>query len=190
MVHAADTNGLLVIAQVRPISVIFTIPEDQLPPVLKRFRAGVSLPVEALNRDMSAKLADGHLATIDNEIDQNTGTLKLRAKFENRSENLFPNQFVNARMLVEVKQGVTLVPTPAIQRNSQTTFVYLVNHDHSVSIRNVVVGTIEGEQAEVVSGLQAGDIVVTSGVDKLEEGTKVNPQIANPHGGESKRAAK
>jgi multidrug efflux system membrane fusion protein len=179
IVHATDTNGLSVVAQVRPISVIFTISEDQLLPVLQKFWAGERMPVEALNRDMKTKLADGHLATVDNEIDQTTGTLKLRANFANKDENLFPNQFVNARMLVEVKHSVTLVPTPAIQRNSQTTFVYLVDRDnHTVSIRNVVVGTVEGEQAEIVSGLIPGDIVVTSGVDKLREGTWVTPQIS------------
>jgi multidrug efflux system membrane fusion protein len=177
IVHATDTNGLMVIAQVKPISVIFTIPEDQLPPVLQRFWAGGRLPVEALNRDMKTKLADGHLATVDNEIDQTTGTLKLRANFENQSETLFPNQFINARLQVEVKHLITLIPTPAIQRSSQTTFVYLVNRDDTVSIRNVVVGTIEGEQAEIVSGLNPGDVVVTSGLDKLREGTKVAPQI-------------
>ena len=182
IVHAADTNGLMVITQIEPISVIFTISEDQLPPVLKRFRAGQRLRVDAYDRDLRKKLSQGTLATMDNQIDQTTGTLKLRAIFDNKDDALFPNQFVNARLLVEEKQGVTLVPTAAIQRNSQKTFVYLVKPDQTVTVRNVTLGTTEGNEAEVVSGLAPGDVVVTTGVDKLQEGSKVNAQVTDGNG--------
>ncbi len=173
IVHTTDTNGLLVITQIEPISVIFTIAEDQLPEVLRRTRAGQRLRVDAYDRTLNTKLAQGVLATIDNEIDQTTGTVKLRGNFENRGDELFPNQFVNARLLVEVKQGVTLVHSATIQRNSQTTYVFLVKPDSTVTVRPVTVGTTEGEFTEVVSGLQPGDTVVMTGVDKLQEGTKV-----------------
>ncbi len=179
IVHAADTNGLMVITQIEPISVIFTISEDQLPPVIKRFRAGERLGVDAYDRDLKKKLSHGTLATMDNQIDQTTGTLKLRAIFDNKDDALFPNQFVNARLLVEEKQGVTLVPTAAIQRNSQKTYVYLVKPDQTVTVRNVTLGTTEGDEAEVASGLVPGDVVVTTGVDKLQEGSKVNAQVTD-----------
>jgi len=179
IVHAADTNGLMVIAQIEPISVIFTISEDQLPPVIKRFRAGERLQVDAYDRDLKKKLSHGTLATMDNQIDQTTGTLKLRAIFDNKDDALFPNQFVNARLLVEEKHGVTLVPTAAIQRNSQKTYVYLVKPDQTVTVRSVTLGTTEGDEAEVVSGLVPGDVAVTTGVDKLQEGSKVNAQVTD-----------
>jgi len=177
IVHAADTNGLMVITQIEPISVIFTISEDQLPPVIKRFRTGERLRVDAYDRDLKKKLSQGVLTTMDNQIDQTTGTLKLRALFDNKDDALFPNQFVNARLLVQEKHGVTLVPTAAIQRNAQATFVYLVKADQTVTVRNVTVGTTEGDETEIVSGLAAGDVAVTTGVDKLQEGSKVNAQV-------------
>src|SRR5579863_1407254 len=173
IVHAADANGLLVITQIQPISVIFTIGEDQLPAVLKRFNAGQRLQVEAYDRAMTRKLAQGTLTTIDNQIDPTTATLKLRATFENTDKGLFPNQMINARLLVEQKHGVTLIPTATIQRNSQTTYVYLVKPDSSVTVRNVVLGTTEGNDSEIVSGLVPGDVIVMTGVDKLQEGSKV-----------------
>jgi multidrug efflux system membrane fusion protein len=178
IVHAADTNGMLVITQVQPISVIFTLPEEQLQPVLERFNAGARLTVDALNRSMTETIAQGRLTTIDNQIDPTTGTLKMRADFDNSKNELFPNEFVNARVLVQRKQGVTLVPNAAIQRNQQTTFVYLVKPDHTVAIRDVTVGTVQSDETEVTSGLVPGDIVVTTGVDKLQEGSKVVPHIA------------
>ena len=185
IVHTTDTNGLMVIAQIEPITVIFTISEDQLPPVMKRFHAGQTLQVDAFDREIKTKLAQGKLLTMDNQIDPTTGTLKLRAIFDNKNDALFPNQFVNARLLVQEKQGVTLVPTAAIQRSSQTTFVYLVKPDQTVTVRNVTLGTTEDDQAEIVSGLSPGDVVVTTGVDKLQEGSKVNAQIVggNPPSG-------
>ena len=179
IVHTTDTNGLMVIAQIEPISVIFTISEDQVPLVLKRFRAGERLQVDAYDRDMKTKLSQGRLLTLDNQIDPTTGTLKLRAIFDNKDGALFPNQFVNARLLVEEKHGVTLVPTAAIQRNSRTAFVYVVKPDQTVTIRTVTLGTTEDDEAQIVSGLSAGEVVVTTGVDKLQEGSKVNPHISD-----------
>ncbi|MGA3211233.1 MAG: MdtA/MuxA family multidrug efflux RND transporter periplasmic adaptor subunit [Terriglobales bacterium] len=187
IVHAADANGLLVITQIEPITVIFTISEDQLPPVLKKVRAGEPLLVEAYDRDMKRKLAQGKLMTLDNQIDPSTGTVKLRAMFDNKDGALFPNQFVNARLLVDEKHDVTLVPTAGVQRNSQSTYSYVVKSDKSecaaghacgtVTVKQVALGTTEANQAEVVSGLSPGDVVVTAGVDKLQEGTHVNAQI-------------
>jgi multidrug efflux system membrane fusion protein len=177
IVHATDTNGLLVITQVQPISVIFTIAEDQLQPVLKKMRSGQQLKVEAWDRELTNKISTGYLATHDNQIDQTTGTLKLRAMFDNKDDSLFPNQFVNARMLVEQKNGVTLVPGAAVQRNSQNIFVYIVKPDQTVTVKAVTVGTTEGDQAEITSGVKPGDVVVTDGVDKLQEGTRVNAKI-------------
>jgi multidrug efflux system membrane fusion protein len=177
IVHAADTNGMIVITQIQPISVIFTIAEDQLPPILQKIRAGQKLPVEAWDRELKNKLATGSLATIDNLIDQTTGTLKLRAIFDNENRSLFPNQFVNARLLQQEKTGVTLLPSAAIQRNTNDTYVYLIKPDNTVTIRNIKVGTTEGDQSEITSGLVPGDKVVMTGVDKLQEGSKVVPTM-------------
>ena len=178
IVHASDTNGLLVITQLQPISVIFTISEDQLPAVLQKVRAGQRLEVDAYDKAMTAKIAQGSLTTLDNQIDQSTGTLRLRATFDNRDHALFPNQFVNARLLVQEKRGVTLLQNAAVQRNTQTTYVYLVKPDNTVTIRQVEVGTTEGDESEITSGLAPGDMVVMTGVDKLQEGSKVSPHVA------------
>jgi multidrug efflux system membrane fusion protein len=177
IIHASDANGLLVITQIQPISVIFTIAEDQLPAVLQKMRAGQRLKVAAYNRDMKTKIAEGSLTTVYNQIDQSTGTVRLRATFDNKDNALFPNQFVNARLLVEEKRGVTLVPTAAVQRNSQMTYVYVVKPDSTVTVRQVSLGTTEGDQSEVTSGLSPGDIVVMTGVDKLQEGSKVSAHM-------------
>jgi membrane fusion protein, multidrug efflux system len=182
IVLAAANTPLLVITQIEPITVIFTISEDQLPSVLQRFRAGQKLEVDAYDRNLKKKLSQGYLLTMDNQIDQTTGTLKLRAIFDNKDDALFPNQFVNARLLVEEKKGVTLIPTAAIQRSSQNTYVYLVKPDQTVTVRNVTLGTTEGDVTEVVSGLAPGDVAVTTGVDKLQEGTKVSAQITDGAG--------
>ena len=177
-VTANDSTGLVVITQVQPISVIFPLGEDQLPPILARMRAGARLKVEAFDREMKTRLAQGWLETLDNQIDPTTGTVKFRANFDNRDGTLFPNQFVNARLLVEEKQGVTLIPTAAVQRNSQTTYVYLIKPDSSVTVRNITLGTSEGDDSEVTSGLVPNDQVVMTGVDKLQEGSKV--RVAKP----------
>jgi multidrug efflux system membrane fusion protein len=178
IVLTAGNTPLMVLTQIEPISVIFTIAEDQVPAVVKKFRAGQRLQVDAYDRDLKKKLSQGYLLTLDNQIDQTTGTLKLRAIFDNKDDALFPNQFVNARLLVEEKHGVTLVPTAAIQRGTQRTFVYLVKPDNTVTVRDVTLGTTEGDNVEVVSGLVPGDVVVTTGVDKLQEGSKVNAQVS------------
>ena len=176
IVHASDTNGLLVITQIQPISVIFPIAEDQLPDVLRKIRAGERLGVDAYDREKK-KLATGWLTTLDNQIDPTTATVKIRATFDNKDNALFPNQFVNARLLVEEKHGVTLVHTAAVQRNSQTTYVFLVKPDSTVTVRPITIGTTEGDDAEVSSGLSPGDVVVMTGVDKLQEGSKVRVQM-------------
>ena len=178
IVHAADPNGMLVITQIQPISVLFTLAEDQLPVVLRKL-ASQKLTVDAYDREMKNKLAQGQLAAIDNQIDQTTGTLKLRATFDNQNAALFPNQFVNARLLIEEKQRVPLVNTAAIQRNSQATYVYVVKPDSTVTVRSISVGAAEGEMYEITSGLKAGEVVVMTGVDKLQEGSTVAAQISS-----------
>ncbi|MHB8655534.1 MAG: MdtA/MuxA family multidrug efflux RND transporter periplasmic adaptor subunit [Terriglobia bacterium] len=181
IVHASDSTGLLVITQIQPISVIFTIAEDQVPAVLKKMRSGQRLNVDAYNRDMKTRIAQGWLTTVDNQIDQTTGTLRLRATFNNADNALFPNQFVNARLLLEEKKGVTLAPAAAIQRNSLMTYAYVIKPDSTVTVRQVAVGTTEGDQSEITSGLSPGDMVVMTGVDKLQEGSKVSTHSAGDH---------
>ncbi len=183
IVHASDTNGLVVITQMDPISVIFTISEDQLPPVLQKIAAGQTLEVDAYNRDgFTTKIAQGSLTTLDNQIDPTTGTLKLRATFDNSKGTLYPNQFVNYKLLVQEKHGVTLVSTAAVQRNSNATYVYVVKADSTVTVRPITIGTTEGDDSEVTMGLMAGEVVVMTGVDKLQEGSKVNAQIPGQGG--------
>jgi membrane fusion protein, multidrug efflux system len=186
IVHATDTNGMLVITQMQPISVIFTISEDQLPPVLEKYRAGEKLVVDAYDRTLNKRIAEGRLTHIDNQIDQTTGTLKLRAEFDNQNNELFPNEFVNAKLLVQQKTGVTLLATAAIQRNSQNTYVYVVKPDSTVTVREITTGTTEGDDTEVTSGLKPGDEVVMTGVDKLQEGTRVNAQVPGERPSEEK----
>jgi multidrug efflux system membrane fusion protein len=181
IVHATDSNGLAVITQVDPISVIFTISQSDLPAVIQRVRAGQHLKVEAQDNLLHKTLATGVLETIDNQIDQTTGTVKLRAMFENKKDALFPNQMVNPRLLVEEKRGVTLVPNAAIQRNSQTTYLWVVKADRTVTVRPVTVGTQEGDQTQIVTGLTPGEMVITDGVDKLQEGTRV--RVGGDQGG-------
>jgi membrane fusion protein, multidrug efflux system len=176
IVHASDTSGLLVITQMDPMTVVFTISEDQLQAVLERRAGGQPLAVDLYDREAKTKLAQGSLTTLDNQIDATTGTLKLRATFENTKGKLFPNQFVNARLLVQEKRGVVLLPTAAVQRNAQATYVYLVKPDSTVAMRPITLGTTEGDDSEITSGLNAGDVVVQTGVDKLQEGSKVNVQ--------------
>ena len=177
MVSAGAAAPLAVIAEIQPISVIFTIPEQQVADVRKELAAGHRLTVDAISRDLQSTIATGELTTLDNEIDPTTGTLRLRATFANRDEALFPNQFVNARLLVRKKTGVTLVPNAAVQRNTSSTFVYVVQPDHKVTIRPVTLGTTDADESEIVKGLTPGDTVVTQGVDRLQEGTLVSAQI-------------
>lgn len=187
IVQGTGTAALVVITQLDPISVIFTIAEDQLPPIIAKMHAGEQLTVEAWDRELKNKLAEGKLETIDNQIDPTTGTLKLRAVFANEAGKLYPSQFVNARLLVEQKQHVTLLANSAIQRNSQGPYVWLVNPDQTVNVRPVTVGTTEGDESQIASGLQPGDAVVTVGVDRLEEGGKVNAQIPGEKAADGKR---
>jgi multidrug efflux system membrane fusion protein len=173
IVHANDQNGALVITQVQPISVLFTIPEDDLPPVLKKLRAGTRLPVEAYDRSGKAKIATGYLLTLDNQIDPSTGTARLKAVFQNRDNALFPNQFVNVRLLLDVRRESLLVPVVAIQRGPQGTFVYVVKANHAVEVRPVTLGITEGNDASIDAGLSAGEVVVVDGMDKLQAGSQV-----------------
>jgi multidrug efflux system membrane fusion protein len=182
IVHASDQNGVVVITQLQPINVLFTLPADQIPQVLPKVHSGQTLAVDAYDRDLKHKLATGKLMAVDNQIDATTGTVRLKAIFPNDDEALFPDQFVNARLLVDVQRGVVTVPAAAIQRSPQSTFVYLVKPDHTVESRNVAPGLTEGEDTVVQSGLQAGDLVVIDGVDKLRPGMKVDLSVAGPNG--------
>jgi multidrug efflux system membrane fusion protein len=186
IVHAADTTGLAVITQLEPIAVIFPIPEDSLPPVLGKLTNGERLPVEAYDRDQRQKLATGHLLTVDNQIDPATGTVRLKAVFPNKDRKLFPNQFVNARLLLDVKRGTIIIPVAALQRSPQGTFVYLVKADKTVTLRPVSVGPTEGDNVSIAEGLAPGELVVVEGTERLREGSKValQPQGAsNSHRG-------
>jgi membrane fusion protein, multidrug efflux system len=176
IVHATDTNGLAVITQLQPITVVFTIPEDNLPQVMKKLRAGERLPVEAYDREQRNKLATGYLLTADNQIDPTTGTVRLKAKFDNEEGVLFPNQFVNARLLLDVKKGATVVPTVAIQRGAQGPYVYVVKPDQTVSVHQVTVGATQDDDSAIDSGVSPGDLVVVDGADKLKDGVKVDLQ--------------
>jgi multidrug efflux system membrane fusion protein len=180
IVHAADQNGLAVITQRRPITVVFTVPEDSLPQVLQQFRAGRRLEVQAYDRELKTQLAGGVLSSVDSQIDPATGTIKLKGTFQNAAETLFPNQFVNARLRVDTLHGVVIVPTAAIQHGPQEqTFVYVVKPDNTVEIRNVDVQITEGDQTAIARGLSAGELVVTDGTDKLQAGSKVSVRLAN-----------
>jgi multidrug efflux system membrane fusion protein len=178
-VTPGDTNGIVVITQLQPISGIFTVAEDNLPQIVKRLRAGATLPVTAFDRSGGTRLATGVLKTLDNQIDTTTGTLKLRAEFANEDESLFPNQFVNIQLLVDTLQGATIVPTSAIQRGAPGTFVYLVNADSTVTVKPVTLGPANAERIAIQSGLTPGDRVVIEGADKLRNGARVVPRDAN-----------
>jgi multidrug efflux system membrane fusion protein len=172
IVHAADASGVVVITEVQPITVVFTLPQDNLPAVLQRLK-GVKLAVEAWDRGFRTRLASGELLTVDNVIDITTGTVKLKAKFANSDLALFPNQFVNARMLLDTRSGVITIPSAALQRGSQGSFVYVVKEDNTVSVRPVKLGPADAERVAVESGLAEGERVVTDGMDRLREGARV-----------------
>jgi membrane fusion protein, multidrug efflux system len=178
IVHAADANGLVMVNEVQPITVIFTIPADSLPQVQRQLHAGRQLPVDAYDRDNKVRLAGGVLAAVDNQIDQTTGTVRLRALFANPDDALFPSQFVNARLLVDTLRHTVLIPTAAIQRSPTATFVYVVLPDHTVAVRNVDVQLAQGDTTALRAGLASGDVVVTDGVDRLRAGMKVAATIA------------
>jgi len=182
MVHASDANPMLVITQLQPITALFTLPQDNLPAVARRMAQG-SLAVEAYSRDDQTKLATGKLLTIDNTIDQSTGTGRLKAVFENVESQLWPNQFVNIRLLLEVKKNAIVVPAAAIQRGPQGSFVYAVKRDKTVEVRPVNVVLTQNNVTVIASGLNPGDMVVTDGQDKLQSGSKVEPHSGSTGGG-------
>lgn len=174
IVQPTDSTGIVVITQLQPIDVVFTVPQDDIPRVVKPMKADQSLAVDAFDRDQKVKLASGKLLTIDNQIDVTTGTVKLKATFENKDTALFPNQFVNVKMLVDVMQSAVIVPVGAVQRGSRGTYVYVVKPDSTVTVRPVTTGPAEGDNVVLLSGISAGDVLVTDGADKLREGAKVD----------------
>jgi multidrug efflux system membrane fusion protein len=189
IVHASDTTGLLVITQLQPISVIFTLPQDQLQQVLVKLRGGGQLPVEAYDRDDLTKITDGKLATIDNQIDPTTGTYKLKSIFSNENNVLFPNQFVNVHMLVDTKKDLVIIPAAAIQRGPQGTYVYVVSGGDTVNIHVVTLAQTTGNNVGISSGINSGDIVVIDGQDKLQDGSKVFASTSPTGGGAGRGTA-
>jgi len=173
IVHATDTGGLVIITQLQPITVIFTIPEDSIPTVLEQLGRGVRLPVEAYDREQRKKLAEGALLTIDNEVDPTTGTVRLKALFPNTDNRLFPSQFVNARLRIETRRGATVVPTAAIQQSPRGAFVFVVRPDRTVGVRQVGVGVTDGDDVSIEQGLQVGEQVVVEGAERLRDGAAI-----------------
>lgn len=185
MVHASDTNAMLVITQLHPISILFTLPEDSLLSVQAQM-GKKALPVYAYSRDDQTKLASGTLLTIDNQIDQTTGTGKLKAVFENKDEQLWPNQFVNIRLLLETRKNSITIPAAAIQRGPQGNFVYVMKPDKTVEVREVQTAITQSNISAISSGISPGDIVVTDGQDKLQAGSHVEPRT--PGAGKNQQA--
>jgi len=188
IVHAGDQNGIVVITQIEPISVLFTVPQDLLPAVMKRLQSNDAIGVEAWDREQKAKLASGTLASADNQVDPQTGTVKLKARFDNSDRGLFPQQFVNVRMKLDTLHDTIIVPSPAVQRGSQGMFVYVVQPDNTVAIRNVKLGPLDGQRQAISEGLKPGELVVTDGTDRLRPGSPVEvasarPEIKAPAGG-------
>ncbi|MBU9184856.1 MdtA/MuxA family multidrug efflux RND transporter periplasmic adaptor subunit [Burkholderia multivorans] len=181
-VTPGDTNGIVVITQLQPMSVIFTTSEDNLPQILKQVNAGQKLSVTAYNRNNTIPLETGSLETLDNQIDTSTGTVKLRATFDNKEGLLFPNQFVNTRLLVDVIRDATIVPTSAVLTGSIGQFVYIVKPDNTVTVRKVKVGPVDGERTSIVDGVAVGERVVTDGSDRLREGAKISIPADQPKG--------
>jgi multidrug efflux system membrane fusion protein len=179
IVHATDTTGLLVITQLQPIAVIFSLPQDQLSQVMAKMHGAGPLPVDAYDRDDTTKIATGRLLTIDNQIDTTTGTYKLKAVFNNDKDTLFPNQFVNIHLLVDTKHNVTIVPATAIARGPQGTYVYLTQKDSRVKIQPVTVTLNSGNSVAIGKGLRAGDTVVIDGQDKLQDGSRIDARTAS-----------
>lgn len=173
MVTGSEANGLVVITQLQPITVLFTVPQDNVPAVMKRAQSGERIPVEAWDRAQQTRLASGELASVDNVIDPATGTVKLKARFANADGALFPNQFVNVRMKLDTLRGAVVIPSAAVQRGSQGMFVYVVKPDRTVTLRSVKLGPADGPRVAVSEGLAVGESVVVDGVDRLREGAKV-----------------
>ena len=192
IVRAGDTNGIVVITQLEPISVVYTVPQDLLPTVMKRLQEADKnaspIAVEAWDREQKAKLADGTLASADNQVDPQTGTVKLKARFANEDRGLFPNQFVNVRMKLDTLRDTVIVPSPAVQRGAQGMFVYVVQPDNTVALRPVKLGPLDGQRQAIAEGVQPGELVVTDGTDRLRPGAQVEvasarPEIKPPPGG-------
>jgi len=181
IVNSSDTTGLAVITKLQPITVVFAIPEDNLPQVLSKYQAGVKLVAEAFNREETKKIATGYLLAIDSQIDQTTGTVKLKAVFDNKDYALFPNQFVNIHLLVDVDKGAVIVPVAAIQQGPQGSFVFVVKSDNTVTVREVTPGATQEDNIAISDGLSVGDVVVVEGADKLKEGSKVILSSAHKH---------
>ena len=173
IVRASDTNGLVVITQLQPITVVYTVAQDNLPAVLKRIQSGERVPVDAFDRDQKVKLASGVLLTVDNQIDTTTGTVKLKAQFSNDDAGLFPNQFVNVRMLIDTRRDATTVSSAALQRGARGLFVYIVKDDRTVTLRDVKTGPAENDATVIDSGVEPGELIVVDGMDRLREGAKV-----------------
>jgi len=182
-VQTTDANGIVLLTQIEPISVIFTVAEDYLPQIQARMKSGATLPVAIYDRANVTKLQDGKLAFIDNQIDVTTGTVKLRAMFDNTDDTLFPQQFVNARLTVDTLANATVAPNAAIQQGAQGAFVYVVNNDNTVSVRQIKVGPVDGERTAITSGLKPGENVVIDGVDRLRDGAKVNVRNSQAQNG-------
>src|SRR5271167_1501472 len=182
-VQTSDPNGIVVVTQLQPISVIFTLPEDNLPDVLKQLHAGAELAATAYDRTGTTKLDTGMFETVDNQIDTTTGTVKLRAIFNNPQEILFPNQFVNVKLLTDTLHNVDIVPTAAIQRGAPGTFVYLVQPDHTVAVQQVKLGPTDGQHVVILAGLEPGQSVVDDGADRLKDGAKIMLAAGQGQGG-------
>jgi multidrug efflux system membrane fusion protein len=180
LIQASDLNGLAVITQIQPIAVIFTVPQDDIFRVQQKNKTGEGLVVEAYNRDLETKLATGSLMAIDNQVDPTTGTVRLKAVFSNEQSILFPNQFVNSRLLIDTRKNAVLVENAAVQRGPSSTFAYVVKSDETVELRNLVIGPTEGDQTIIESGLAPGEVVVTEGTDKLQPGSKVQLRRPKP----------
>jgi multidrug efflux system membrane fusion protein len=183
IIQAADVNGLVVLTQIQPITVVFTLPETDLPAVMKRLRAGETLPIEAYDRSGNTRLSQGKLVAVDNQIDTATGTIRLKAQFDNKDHALFPNQFVNVRMTMDTLRDITIIPASAVQRGTPGTFVYVVQEDKTVSARQLKLGPSEAEKVAVLEGLKPGEQVVIDGIDKLRDGARVelvNREPARP----------
>jgi multidrug efflux system membrane fusion protein len=178
IVHASDANGIAVIAQVQPIAVLFNIPEDDLGPVLAKLRAGAKLRVDAYDRDDQMKLASGTLLTVDNQIDQTTGTSRLKAVFDNSDNALFPNQFLNVHLLLDVVRNATVLTAAAVQRGPQGTYVYVVDADKKAHIRPITIKNTEGNEVSVGNELKPGELVVVEGTDKVQDGARVDLQTS------------
>ena len=179
IISSSDANGIVTITQMQPITALFSIPEVSLPTVLDRMKREAAVPVDAWNRNQARKLASGTLLTADNQIDTATGTIRLRAQFDNQEGTLFPNQFVNIRMLVEVDKNAVTIPLPALQRGRSGDYVYVLQNDQTVALRTVKSGHVSGETVVIEDGLQPGEIVVVDGADKLRDGAKVKPSFGN-----------